>query len=135
MTDYGTDTSCTTSLRTGRLVSGLRLVAEAAYRRITTPRGTLRGGEDEANYGMDLEELVGSGDPVALAATLPGRIRNELLKDERIDEVDAEVVSTTEGPSTSFDISIVGTTAEGQFELVLGARDVKLSLLKIEPET
>lgn len=131
MTDFGRDVSCTRSLKTGRFVTGARLVAEAAYRRLTTPRGMLRGGEDEANYGLDLTELCGTTSPKATAAALPGRIESELTKDERIDSVSADVVVTTSGPETTFAITIEGTTGAGPFKLELLASAVTVELLGI----
>jgi hypothetical protein len=59
-TNYGRELSCTRTLKTGRYVSGVTVVAEAIYRRLTTPRGMLLGGESEGNYGLDLMSLVGS---------------------------------------------------------------------------
>ena len=134
-TNFGTDTSCTTALRTGRLVSGVRLVAEAAYRRLSTPRGMLRGGDDEANYGIDLADEIGQSNPAATAASLPGRIEAELLKDERIDQVDATVTVTVDGPSTSFSVVIECQTGEGPFSLQLAVSDVTVALLGITPGT
>ncbi len=133
-TDFGRDVSCTDTMRTGRLVSGPRLVAEACYRRLITPRGTLLGGEDEANYGLDLGGLLGSSTSAAEVAALPGRIRNELLKDERVESVEALVTATTTAGSTSYVIDVTGTTAEGPFELKLAVADVTLAVLKIGPE-
>lgn len=130
-TETGKDVSCTGSLRTGRFVSGLRLVAEAAYRRLTTPRGMLRGGEQELNYGLDLTELIGATDPRTLVAMLPGRIRAELLKDPRIAAVEVSVLDTTRGPMTSLDITIEATTAEGPFTLQVRASAVTVELLGI----
>ena len=131
-TDYGRDTSCTTSLRTGRFVTGARLVAEAIYRRLTTPRGMLRGGEDEANYGLDLTELCGATDIKTLTASLPGQIESEVTKDERIDSVSVEVLAVTEGPETTFTIQISCTLLEGEtFELQLLASAVTVELLGI----
>jgi hypothetical protein len=135
MTDLGTDLSCTTSLRTGRYVTGTRLVAEAAFRRLTTPRGTLFWGEDEADYGLDLTELLlGQPNTTALASSLEGRIRNELKKDERIDDVSVAVVTSTLGAATTYDITIDGTTATGTFTLTIGASDVSVDLLGLAAE-
>lgn len=131
MTDFGRDLSCTTSLRTGRFVSGPRLVAEAAYRRLTTPRGMLRGGEEEANYGLDLTELVGSATGKEDAASLEGRIRNELVKDERIETVDVTVIASTKGPATSFAITVQAATADGPFTLRIQASELTVELLGI----
>lgn len=135
MTDFGTDLSCTTGLRTGRYVTGARLVAEAAFRRLSTPRGSLFWGEDEADYGLDLTELI-LGQPATstLANSLEARIRNELLKDERIDTVTVSVVASRTGPAVTYDIAISATTAEGPFELTLGVSDVSVDLLGLAAE-
>lgn len=131
MTDFGYDTSCTTALRTGRFSSGVRLVAEAAFRRLSTPRGTLRGGDDEQNYGIDLADMIGAATTAATAAALPGQIESELLKDERIDSVIVTVKASTVGPATSYVISVEGQTDEGPFSLVLSVNDVTVDLLNI----
>ena len=133
-TNFGTDTSCTTSLRTGRMVSGARLVAEAAYRRLTTPRGMLRGGEEEANYGLDLTELIGSAETEADRAALPGRISGELAKDERILETRVRATTTTDGPSTALDVTIEAATSDGPFTLRLAVDAVTVTILGIEAE-
>lgn len=129
--DYGRDMSCTDSIKTGRFVTGVRLVAEAAYRRLTTSRGRLRGGEEEANYGLDLSQFCGSTDPKRTAASLPGRIRAELLKDERIESVDVDILAVTDGPGTAFTITINVQTGAGPFTLQLLASSVTVALLGI----
>ncbi len=131
MVDLGRDTSCTDSIKTGRFASGPRLVAEAAYRRLDTKRGSLRGGEEEANYGIQLSAYCGSTNPRADAAALPGRIRAELAKDERIGKVDVAVLIVTIGAGVGFEITINAETAEGPFELVLLASAVTVELLRI----
>lgn len=131
-TDFGLDTSCTRELRTGRLVSGPRLAAEAAYRRLTTPRAMLRGGEEEANYGYDITELVGKG--ASVAPQVPQLVSSELLKDERIETVDVDVVVATDGPAVSFTITIAATTKEGPFALTLAVSAVTVDLLGIKTE-
>lgn len=132
MTDFGKDVSCTTGLRTGRYATGARLVGEAAFRRLSTPRGTLRGGDDEANYGLDLAEAIGSATTAATAAALPGQIEAELLKDERITSVDAQVTVTSNGPAQSWQVSISADTDVGPFTLVLAVSGVTVSLLGLQ---
>lgn len=127
---FGRELSCTTTLRTGVYVSGARLVGEAAFRRLTTPRGMLRGGEDEANYGMDLTSFIGAS-PRGIS-TLEGRIRNELLKDERIDKVTARVAKTLDGPATILRIEIDAETRDGPFTLVVQVDEISAQLLNIE---
>lgn len=134
MTTYGKDTSCTSTLSPGQIVTGVRLVAEAAYRRLTTPRGMLRGGEDEGDYGLDLLDLVGSIANKADVAAVPGRVRNELLKDERIVAVEVVATPTTLGPVTTLTLDITATTSEGPFSLQLGVDDVSVQLIGIAAE-
>lgn len=129
--DFGRDTSCTSSISTGRFVTGARLIAEAAYRRLITPRGMLRGGEAEANYGLDLTQFCGTTNPDSTAASLPARIRAELLEDERILTVDAEVLIVVDGPDTNFEITISCTTKAGPFSLQLLATQVTVDILGI----
>lgn len=133
ISDYGYDTSCLTSLRTGRYASGARLVAEAAYRRLTTPKGSLQGGEAEADYGFDLADLIGQAVTPSKIAALPGQIQNELMKDERIASVTVNVTSTKDGPAVSWVVSIEAETAVGPFALQLSVNDVTVSLLGINP--
>jgi hypothetical protein len=131
-TYFGRETSCTTELRTGRFVTGPRLVAEACYRRLTTPRGMLRGGEEEASYGINLMDLVGSTQSKAEAAALPGRIRTELEKDERIESVTVSILETRSASGDiALSISIEAVTGVGPFTLTLLASDVTVELLGI----
>ncbi len=134
MTDFGRDTSCTDKYRSGILVSGRRLVAEACYRRLITARGTLRGGEDEANYGLDLADAIGQATSTKTAAALPGQIQTELLKDERVISVDVTVDATIQGPATSYAVAVNGQTDIGPFSLVLGVSGVTVDLLGIQAE-
>lgn len=134
-TNYGRDISCTDSLRTGRYASGPRLVAEAAYRRLTTPRGMLRGGTDEEHYGFDLLQKIGEvGSAAVLAASLPGQIRNELLKDERITSVDVVVTVVKTTPGIELFIAINAETDAGPFGLTLGVSEVSVDMLGLTVE-
>ncbi len=125
-TDYGVDVWCDDSLRTGRYAEGLRLVAQNCVHRLTTPRGMLRGGEDEENYGMDLPGMIGSIVGASDAAALPGQIENELSKDERVQEVTATVASSTVGPAVTWTVAIQVETEAGVFSLAASAVTVEL---------
>jgi hypothetical protein len=129
--DFGRDLSCTTSILTTRYSTGPRLVAEAIFRRFITPRGSLQGGEDEQNYGLDLANLIGSVSTPSAVASLPGQIEAECIKDERVISATATVTSTTSGPSTAWNIQINGKTGAGPFALVIGVSGVTASLLGI----
>lgn len=131
-TYYGKDISATNGIKTGRYSRGVRLVAEAAYRRLITPAGSLHGGEEEQNYGFDLTSLVGSAKTKSDAAALPGRIQAELRKDERIESVDVVVtVTTATNGAVAWVVRIDGKTAEGPFSFQVGIDDVSIELLGI----
>ena len=120
---YGQDVWCGDRLRTGRLARGIEGLGLAAYRRQITPRGMLRGNQESLNYGIDLSHYVGSlGVDLAVVA-LPGIIRAELSKDDRIANV--EVVVTSESlPGGLARIRIVetitGYDSADSYELTLG---------------
>jgi hypothetical protein len=94
----------------------------------------LRGGEDEADYGLDLTALIGSVNTKSDIAALAGRISNELLKDERILSVDVTPVAITDGVSTTFEIAVAAITKEGPFALQLSVDSVTTELLGITVE-
>lgn len=129
----GYDTSCTDSLRTGIFASGIRLLGEACYRRLITPRGMLQGGEAEADYGLDLLNLIGSVNTINDAASLEGQIIAELQKDERVQTASAVVVVDTSGPTIALTITISVQSAIGPFTMVLAVSQVTVALLGIAP--
>lgn len=133
-TNFGRETSCLTGLRTGRFVSGARIVGESVYRRLTTPRGMLRGGEEDLNFGLDLTELIGSVSTRADAAALPGRIQTELSKDERIESAEVEVIPITDGPATTFVVTVIAQTNAGPFTLQVRATEVTVELIGLTAE-
>ncbi len=104
---YGTDTWCTESTVVGRLAQGPQVVVQALYRRIITPRGKLRGGPDEDAYGLDISAYVGAvGTDTAIAA-LPGLVRGEFMKDDRVIDVAVATSSATDsGGLTTIELSI-----------------------------
>ena len=132
--NYGRDTWCAGELKTGRTVTGPALLGQAAYNRLTTPNGALRilGGEEESIYGLDISGHIGR-DPRNVEASLPGKIRAELLKDERFADVSTVITKTVTGPATAFRIRISITPSAGPtFTLVLAADEVTTQLLGIE---
>ena len=131
-TNFGREVSCMTEMRTGRFATGTRLVAESIFRRLTTPRGMLRGTEEEGNFGLDLTELIGSVSTKSDAASLPARIQAEILKDERVESVTVRVVDESAGVAKFFTVFIEATTAEGPFSLTLGIDEVTVGVLGIE---
>lgn len=126
--DQGRDTSCVDSLTPGRLVSGKTLVGQRCYHRLITPKGKLRGGEDEANFGCDLPGFVGRTDDRQLPSMLPVVVRNELLKDPAVSAVRCIANRVDDAGSISWTLAISIDTTTGTVDLVVSvdALDVKL---------
>ena len=129
---YGSDTSCLSSLVTGRIARGPRLVVEAIVRRLNTPRGMLGGGDDESIYGLDVAGYLGSTDPEFAAASLPGMIENEILKDDRVLSVQVQATLADDGGAAySLTLEITGTLSDEEetFAFTAGVDDVGLDLI------
>lgn len=129
---YGVGMWCTDQIRSGRRATGKTIVGHALYRRLITERGSLRGGDEELAYGIDLPGYIGAvGDEVALRA-LPPLIRGELLKDDRVSDV--AVVATTAADSSgdiviNIVIDVTLADSEETFSLTLAASETSLVLL------
>lgn len=130
---YGQDLSATKRLNYGRIVSGGELLAEAAYRRLITVRGTLL---DDPNYGLGLVRWLQTEYTPAMLAALPAIIRLELMKDQRLDSVNVEIESTRNASSAvAMQIEITGAGVNGEgFSLVLAVTDVTVDLLELKGE-
>lgn len=119
---YGADTWCLDEMRPGVMVRGPLLVAQALYRRLITPRGTLRGGDEAQAYGLDLSEYVGAIGVATAVDAVPGLVRAELLKDDRVQDVDvrATTIRATDGTlSLSLEIAVVLADSGESFALTL----------------
>lgn len=133
-TGYGVEMYCLDRVRTGKYVRGRAALAQAIYRRLTTPRGTLRGGDEEQAYGLDLPGFVGRVAVPVAAASLPGVVRAELLKDDRILDVDVEVaVDAPENGLVTYTLTIAVTPADEteDFSLTLAASETSVDLLGV----
>lgn len=129
--DQGIDTYCLDSLVTGRLATGVQLVAQRCYRRLKTKPGTLVGGEDEANFGLDLAGYVGSTDADTVDATLPAAVQNELLKDPAVDSVDCTASRVVSAGQVSWTLTIAITSTAGNVELIVSVSSVTVQLLGV----
>lgn len=129
---YGRDLSCLNALVTGRMVGGKTLLVQAIVRRLTTPRGTLRGSAEASRYGIDLAGYVGQvGDAVA-AAALPAVIESELLKDDRIASVAVAVTYTRDAAGLVTYLVRIDVTPASELEdfaLTLAVSDVTVSMI------
>lgn len=131
-TGYGYTMWCTDQIRSGRRASGIRAAQQAQFRRLTTARGTLQGGEEEAAYGFDVAGYVGAvGTDIALRA-LPSQVQNELLKDDRVATVVVlATISTTPAGEVSIVLDITSTLADSgeEFSLTLQVTAVTVTIL------
>jgi hypothetical protein len=129
-TGFGNDLSCTKRLNTSRIVTGVRLLAEACYCRLTTWRGTLDGGPDEDAYGVDVSAYLGDVGPDIAAAALPAIVEAELLKDERISAVSASAsASTGAEPIITLVVRVTPADETGDFALTLAISDVSVEAI------
>ncbi len=126
MTDYGIEMSCLKDIASdGRTVSGFMVVAEAIYRRLTTPRGRLIG---DPNYGTDITEYINADMSPRDIAGLRAEISAECVKDER---VIAAKTTADLGADGVLIITIVLDTGEEIGSLVLAASEVTVDLVSV----
>lgn len=123
---FGRALYCVDRVIPGRMVSGARLVGQAFVRRLTTTRGQLLYAQ---NYGINLVQMLNRRMTPAEQAAIPGRIRNELRKDERAKSVK---VSVTKEDARTWSIDIDAETEAGPFTLALSVDDVSVSVLSLE---
>ncbi len=132
MTGYGVDIWCMDRMVTGRLASGVQVVIQNWYHRLSTPRGMLRGGPEEENGGIDLAEYVGTvGHPRAIAS-IGGVVSGELSKDDRAAVVEVTATSATNDAGEVYiNLEVEGVLHEsGQtFALTLAVSAVNVTLL------
>ncbi len=130
MIGYGTDMSCTDRLDTARMVSGVELVAQAIYRRLSTPRGSLTFSDAHLTYGFDVTDFVGTVGYAVAEQALPALIEGEILQDDRVDEVTCTVRLIRVGVDYELSISCrVSLKDSGQdFDLTMTATQQRLTL-------
>lgn len=134
-TGYGVEIDCTDGLRTGRLVTGWRVVAHALFRRVITPRGTLRGSAEAQAYGIDLAGYVGAVGSATAVAALPGLVRGEWLKDDRVLDVNVTASSATDSAGLvmiTLDAAVTLANEGESFDLTLAVSSGGVQLLFAE---
>lgn len=129
---FGVDIWCTDSLFTARYARGPRVVLQALYRRLITPRGMLRGGDEESAYGLDIAAYVGAVGYPTTIASIPGVVRAELLKDDRVSGIDVDVEKMEASDGTISLLLTVHVTLEdeaSEYTLTLSVTDISVTLL------
>jgi len=133
-TGFGTSVYCTDKLRTGRLVRGSTALAQSIFRALSTPPGTLRGGDAEQVFGIDLAGYVGAaGDDVA-AASLPSIVSAQIRNDDRVASVSVTpFVTNASAGLVDIELTIdVTPVDEGEdFRMTIGVSAEGVTLLSI----
>lgn len=117
---FGSDLACAGDITEAALeLSGdnVRLVTEAAYRRLTTPRGTL---DDDPDYGLDARAFLAVPLTVANRRDITSQVSAELLRDDRIESVEVALVQPA---LNTLEVSVAGVTAAGSFAFTLALTD------------
>lgn len=117
---YGSDLSCDSDLTaTMEEVDGSTTLAlaQALFRRLDTPRGSL---PDDKTYGIDLRSYCNRATSTAEIRELGARVRTELTQDDRVDAVSVVVTPATDGSSLAVQIGVTPVDpALGPFAMAL----------------
>lgn len=111
-----------------RLTGDQRILAQAVVMRLDTKKGTLWTAPD---YGLSLADYVEQGITADALARIPGDVRAELEKDERIEGVVVSA-STTKNPGGGYSLilDIRITPAGGaSFSMTLAVDQLTIQLL------
>lgn len=130
-TDYGIDFLCLTDLSADlRLVSGVDLLRQAAYHRITN-----RVLVDDDNFGLDITEEVGRAADASYLPTIALKVSAAIQKDERIATAETSASGVTNPRTGDLDVTLrincTATTGE-TFVLVVSVQDGTVSILNGE---
>lgn len=135
MSGYGVDVWCESRIVAGRLAYGWRVVAQACYRRLTTPRGALwflvdddATGTEEDAYGFDISAWLGAVGLEDAAASLPSLVSAELRKDPRVGEAQTEV--SISGDTLRVSVAVTLADSSETFPLVLDVSEVSAALVR-----
>lgn len=132
---YGAEIWCTDTLSAGRFARGPRIVAQALYRRLITPRGMLRRGGQSAAYGLDVADYIGAVGTDAAVIALPSLVRGELTKDDRVSDVavKATIARSSNGDiDITLEIDVVLVDSGTELSLTVAANDSGVSLLALD---
>lgn len=128
---FGRDTYCVDHLQPGMYARGVKLVAQRCYRRLITPAGSLRGGEEEADFGLDLAGFIGSTEDRDLPSMLPVKVRNELMKDPTVDSVTVVAERSSAAGKVSYALTISVQSGEGDFDLLVSVDEIDVEMLGV----
>jgi hypothetical protein len=122
---YGVDLSCVLDVTEDLAEVDPRnplAIAESSIRRLITPRGGCPGEQD---YGFDLRGQLNKGVTTLGLRTLAGQARNEINKDDRIDDSTVEVTyDSVSGPMLRVQVTILPEDVDlGAFSFTFSISD------------
>ncbi len=129
---YGSDISCDSDVAFDvaevDAFSTLAL-AQAVVRRLDTPRGSL---PDDKDYGISIRQYVNKGTTAAEIQSLAGQIKNEIIKDDRVEALTVTVRPSSTGTTLRVELAIQPVDAElGGFTLTLSATSAVILIEEI----
>jgi hypothetical protein len=132
--DFGRDTLCFDTLKTGRYMSGKLLVASGIYRWLLTPPGILSGSDADRNWGFGIQKYLGRVTTESERAQIGGDIETGLLEDDRrLDSVSAIVTQQIDGAGdVELTIAIAATSAAGPLQFKVAVDQVSARFLGLE---
>jgi hypothetical protein len=131
---YGTDLACLTDLDPRMLeASGIDVLAQDLYHRITTPRGQV---PDTPGYGTDVTAYLNRGTEAADLAVAAGAIVSELKRDDRVSHATATLTPDPTGKALAVVIDVEPEASDlGTFRLILSVDGSGVTLTAVESET
>jgi len=130
---YGSDISCDFDVAPDAAevdpFSTLAL-AQAVVRRLDTPRGSL---PDDKDYGISIRQYVNKGTTAAEIQSLAGQIRNEIIKDDRVDTLTVTVIPDSTGTTLRVVLAVQPFDPDlGGFTLTLSATSAAILIEEIK---
>ena len=135
-TNFGTDIDCgpyDIPLIFGTC-TGNKNLGNALVRRLTTPRGALAliNPSYGPNYGTDIRSLLSSALTRNSTSSMQAAIQAECQKDPRVQSAAVTVVLNLGDPTHgSATVTIIVTTSNGPFPLVLSVDQLTVEILSI----
>jgi phage baseplate assembly protein W len=105
------------------------IVAQSIYRRLITSRGALKY---DLDYGLDVADFLQQPMTPAYRASIAGMIKNEILKDDRVQDVAVSAEVSLDGSTIT--IVIKGTCSDptGPFALTMAVSPAATLVVAIQ---
>lgn len=131
MTNFGYDLSCTDDLTLGMdEIDGsndnVKIISESVYRRLITPRGQLI---DDPDYGYYIAGLMHKGMSANELLTIPDNIKQEILKDERVESANVNLLSSNRNLGI-VNLQIICTTQKEPFSLTISVSEAGAAIIE-----